>query len=106
MVAVIRDQLIDGVTVIPCRLNGPRGIVKSILVHDDSSLVLIDTGFNEADATLISAALARLGRSPADLTSCVITHHHLDHVGGLPALRARASFPVVSHELEAEAIQK
>jgi glyoxylase-like metal-dependent hydrolase (beta-lactamase superfamily II) len=106
MVAVIRDEAIDGATVIPCRLNGPRGIVKSILFHDDSSAVLVDTGFNEADAVLITQALRRLGRSLSDLTMCVITHHHLDHVGGLKALRAQGSFPLVSHELDAAGIAK
>jgi len=32
MVSILKDIPIDGVKIVPCRVNGPRGIVKSFLV--------------------------------------------------------------------------
>jgi glyoxylase-like metal-dependent hydrolase (beta-lactamase superfamily II) len=96
---------IPGIEVVHCRLNGPRGIVKAFLLHDDQSVVLIDTGYNDADADLIVERLLAIGREPSDLAMCIITHYHGDHVGGLAKLRSLASFPVVSHALDAEKIE-
>ena len=106
MVTILKDIPIPGVEVIPCRLNGPRGVVKAFLLHDDRSLVLVDTGFSEADADLIVERLDRIGRSPADLQMCIITHCHGDHVGGLKKLRELGNFAVVGHEQDAAAIEK
>lgn len=105
MVTVLKDTQIPGVEVIPCRLNGPRGIVKSFLAYDDDSLVVIDTGFSDADGDLIAERIERLGRTPADVTYCVITHRHGDHTGGLKRLRSLATFPVVAHENEAQGVE-
>src|SRR3712207_8157312 len=35
----------------------------------------------------ILAAIRRIGRSPADLTSIVLSHGHRSHIGGLAALK-------------------
>ncbi|HLH22225.1 MAG TPA: MBL fold metallo-hydrolase [Chloroflexota bacterium] len=106
MVTVLKDIPVPGVEVIPCRLNGPRGIVKAFLLHDDAATVLVDTGFSDADADLIVERLARIGRSPADLTMCVLTHRHGDHVGGLKKLRGLGNFAVVAHEDEAKGVEQ
>jgi len=102
MVTVIKDVPIDGVKVIACRPNGPRGIVKAFLLYDDNSTVLVDAGFTAADGVLIREALAGIGRKPSNLAMCIVTHHHLDHVGGLKELLTDASFPVVSHPAAAD----
>ena len=44
MVSILKDIPIDGVKIVPCRVNGPRGIVKSFLVTGDERLILVDTG--------------------------------------------------------------
>lgn len=104
MVTILKDIPIPGVEVIPCRQNGPRGIVKAFLVYDDDSLVLVDSGYSDEDADLVLQRIAKIGRSIADLSACVITHRHSDHVGGLRKLRALGEFAVISHELEAEGV--
>jgi glyoxylase-like metal-dependent hydrolase (beta-lactamase superfamily II) len=105
LVAVLKDIPIPGVEVIPCRLTGRRGVVKAFVLHDDQSTVLVDTGFSDADADIIVERLAKVGRSPSDMTMCIITHRHIDHVGGLKKLRSLAEFPVIAHELEAADVQ-
>ncbi|MBS0309642.1 MAG: hydroxyacylglutathione hydrolase [Proteobacteria bacterium] len=57
------------------------------LVHDTRHAVAIDPG----DAAPILAALHQHGLS---LTAIVLTHHHADHVGGVPKLLQHFNVPV------------
>jgi hydroxyacylglutathione hydrolase len=57
------------------------------LIHDGVHAVAIDPG----DAAPIRAALAE---HRLTLTSILLTHHHADHIGGVPELLAHASVPV------------
>ncbi|MFO1399317.1 MAG: hydroxyacylglutathione hydrolase [Burkholderiales bacterium] len=57
------------------------------LLRHGTAAVVVDPG----DATPVQAALAREGLT---LTAILATHHHGDHVGGIPALLARYPVPV------------
>ena len=54
------------------------------LLHADGMATVIDPG----DAVPVEATLARLD---IQLHSILVTHHHSDHIGGIPALRERWS---------------
>lgn len=57
------------------------------IVHDGMNAAAIDPG----DAEPIRAALAA---HHLTLTAILLTHHHADHIGGVPALLAHAKVPV------------
>lgn len=57
------------------------------LLHNDQSAVVVDPG----DAAPVEAALQRLGLR---LVGILVTHHHGDHIGGLPALLKHHKVPV------------
>ena len=57
------------------------------LIHDGQSAAVVDPG----DSVPILAALKALGLS---LTAILLTHHHPDHIGGVPALLRHAAVPV------------
>jgi N-acyl homoserine lactone hydrolase len=71
-------------------------------VEHDDRLLLIDTGesasvrdiafarFDVEQEQELPAALAAVGLSVADVSEVVLTHHHGDHVDGLPYVRAPA----------------
>lgn len=65
------------------------GLINCYFVLEDDGLTLVDTGI-AGTAPLLIAAVERLGRP---LRRIVLTHAHVDHVGGLDALHAR--FPEV-----------
>ena len=59
-------------------------------------LTLVDTGMPGSEETILGY-LEGLGLDAGDLARIVITHHHLDHVGSLAALKARTCAQVLAH---------
>jgi hydroxyacylglutathione hydrolase len=57
------------------------------LVHDGTHAAVVDPG----DAAPVRAALAA---HDLRLTAILLTHHHADHIGGVPALLAEWDVPV------------
>ncbi len=106
MVSILKDIPIEGIEIIPCRINGPRGIVKSFLLLGEERTILVDTGFSDADSDLIIERLEKAGRKHDDLKLCILTHRHGDHVGGLKKLKRVLKFALMAHELDVEGIKK
>lgn len=96
---------IEGVHTIPCRLNGPRGVVKAFLIEGDGELLLVDTGFSDEDGNLILEAVKALGKDTREMRSCVLTHRHRDHIGGLKRLQATVRMRTLAHSADAPEIE-
>ena len=78
--------------------------ISVLLVADSDGWMLIDTGVRSG-ALRIQEALSTLGAGPQDLRYIYLTHHHGDHIGGLPAVRWWATeAEVVASEHEAQII--
>ncbi len=91
-------QLAPGVWRLP---TAPYDLVNSFLfAGGDGSLVLLDAGTRRAPRALL-AALAGLGRQPADVTHLVLSHAHQDHAGGARAVLDATGSAVLAHEREA-----
>lgn len=67
----------------------PNGI-SVLLLREGAGWTLVDTGLGLVSAARIQSALGELGAGPSDLRRIVLTHHHPDHIGGLPGMRAWA----------------
>jgi glyoxylase-like metal-dependent hydrolase (beta-lactamase superfamily II) len=70
------------------------------LLLDGRDVTLVDGGWPR-DFGLVTASLAQVGRSPADVVAIVLTHAHRDHMGTAAEFQRRHDVPVLSHHREA-----
>jgi metallo-beta-lactamase class B len=71
--------------------------LASYLITTPEGHVLIDTGMPEANAQ-IKASIAKLGFKVADIKYLLNTHAHIDHAGGLAALKQETGAQLVAGE--------
>jgi phosphoribosyl 1,2-cyclic phosphodiesterase len=69
--------------------SGSRG--NATLVEAGSTLLMVDCGFSCRET---ERRMARLGRSPDQLTAILVTHEHGDHIRGVPVLARKYGVPV------------
>jgi len=70
--------------------------VNTVLIAEDE-LTLIDTGVPGSLPGILNL-IRRLGRSVEEITTVIITHNHVDHIGGLPELKKHTVAKVYAHE--------
>ncbi|MBV9455181.1 MAG: MBL fold metallo-hydrolase [Rubrobacter sp.] len=81
---------------------GIPNAISVLLLDDSDGWTLVDTGMH-GSALRIQEALATLGAGPDELTRIYLTHHHLDHIGGLSAVRwwaTQAQVGAIEHEAQ------
>lgn len=70
-------------------------------LDSDGRVTLVDCGTARAPRRIVEA-LAGIGRTPADVTRIVLTHAHIDHVGGAHELIRRTALSGAEiHEADA-----
>ena len=83
-------EIVPNVHLIP----GLRGANAYLLTGEN--LTLVDAGMPGSEGTIL-AYIEGLGLDPNDLACIVATHHHMDHVGSVTALKERTPALVVVH---------
>ncbi|HWU23587.1 MAG TPA: MBL fold metallo-hydrolase [Nocardioides sp.] len=73
--------------------------VNWALVTEGDALTVVDAGYPN-DAKALLASISAIGRRPEDVEAILLTHAHLDHIGGVPALLAVKAAPVLTGEAE------
>ena len=75
------------------------GPVNAYAIEDrDGGLCLFDSGLGSREAAgAMAEGLARIGRSPRDISRIVVSHGHIDHYGGAAALLEQAGHEVPVH---------
>ncbi|MEV6066227.1 MBL fold metallo-hydrolase [Nocardia sp. NPDC052001] len=81
------DQISDSVYVVA----GTN--VNWALVTDGSGVTVIDAGY-PADAADLRDSVRQIGHQLSDIAAVLLTHAHLDHIGGIPALVEQVGMPV------------
>jgi metallo-beta-lactamase class B len=76
-----------------------------IYLLDVGELVLIDTGAGESYDALLRN-IKELGLDPAKIKTVILTHCHIDHIGGARRFREALGCRLIMHELDAQAVER
>ncbi len=67
--------------------------VNWILLKDGNDLTLIDSGYPR-DIDALEASIRSIGGQPEDVRAILLTHAHIDHIGGINHFHAKSGTPV------------
>ena len=67
-------------------------------------LILIDTGAGWSVENIIGT-IKKLGFNPKDLAKIILTHCHIDHIGGVPEIKKRFGSKIYIHKLDAPPLE-
>jgi glyoxylase-like metal-dependent hydrolase (beta-lactamase superfamily II) len=96
-------RIANGIEMLEIEANltqGP-GIIHPVLIWDDNEVILVDTGF-PGQFPQFAEAIQKAGVSIERLTKVIITHHDLDHIGGLSGLLKHSpqKIELLAHRME------
>ncbi len=77
----------------------------SVYLLDVGELILIDAGAGPS-AERIEKNIAGLGLDPGKISTLILTHCHIDHVGGAHWFKGRFNPEIVMHEIDAAAVER
>ncbi|WP_424189049.1 MBL fold metallo-hydrolase [Actinokineospora sp. G85] len=69
------------------------GSVNWVLLTDGAAVTLVDCGY-PADFPAVRHSVEATGHRLGDIAAVLLTHAHVDHIGGLPALLDEVDVPV------------
>jgi len=69
----------------------------NVILIAEQELTLIDTG-HDGDSSQIINFIHELGRSVEEISLIILTHNHVDHVGGLAEIRRHTSAKIAIHK--------
>ncbi len=98
------EEIVKGVYIVGSSdITDPKDC--SVYLADVGELVLIDTG-GGTSVDAITGNIARLGLDPAKITTIILTHCHIDHIGGAHVFKKRFGSRIVMHELDADVVER
>ncbi|MEY8743740.1 MBL fold metallo-hydrolase [Bacillales bacterium AN1005] len=85
--------------------NRQKQVITPVILQDEIDTILIDCGYPNF-VPLLEEAANRHNLTLQSMTKLIVTHHDMDHVGSLAALkRAYPHIQIIAHELEAPYIE-
>jgi len=97
-------QIEDGVFLVgSADISDSRDCMVYLL--DLEELVMIDTGSGPG-LNMIISNIRYLGFDPARLSTIILTHCHIDHVGGAHEFKKRYGARIIMHNLDAAVVER
>ncbi len=79
--------------------------VNWVLLREGTDLTLVDAGYPEY-AAQVEESVRRIGGRPEDVRGILVTHGHVDHIGGLAHFRHAFGTPVFAHPAEVPHVRR
>ena len=99
------EQIVDGVWLV----GGPNISMSedaTVFVIDFSGeLIMIDTGAGRSARTLVRN-IEGAGLDPKKISTVILTHCHIDHIGSAPYFRENFGCKLAAHDKDADAIEE
>jgi metallo-beta-lactamase class B len=76
----------------------------AFVVDCGEELVMIDSGAGRS-VEILEKNIRELGLDPQKISTLILTHCHIDHIGGAPHFKHKFHCKLVAHERDAEAIE-
>ncbi|MCJ7546489.1 MAG: MBL fold metallo-hydrolase [Deltaproteobacteria bacterium] len=77
----------------------------AVYIIDLGELVMIDAGAGSSYDELV-LNIEQLGLDPAKLTTIILTHCHIDHIGGAPRFHEAFGCQLIMHRLDAAPVEQ
>src|ERR1035437_1668138 len=99
-------EILPGVHVVPLSrgAGAPGGAMNICLLEEDGKITMVDAGLPVSSAGLL-AYMEGMGLAPQAIRRIIITHHHIDHVGGLNEILELSGAEVWAHRDDAAVIE-
>lgn len=75
-----------------------------VYLVDAGELILVDSGAGRSFDRLVDNILI-LGFTPEKISTVIVTHSHIDHIGALSRFQQRYGAQIIAHSLDAKAIE-
>ncbi|OPY05084.1 MAG: Metallo-beta-lactamase L1 precursor [Syntrophus sp. PtaB.Bin001] len=98
-------QVINGIYLIAGANVTSSEDAAAYLVEFGKELVMIDSGAGRT-AELLERNIREVGLDPENISTIVLTHRHIDHIGGAPYFRRLFGCRIVMHDLDADAVEQ
>ncbi len=98
------DVIIEGVYLV----GGPNFSMSEdatvFIIDFSGELIMIDSGAGRSARTLVSN-IESAGLDPKKISTLILTHCHIDHIGAAPYFRETFGCKLAAHDLDARAIE-
>ena len=105
---IVSDLVTEELKNLHLQSNKVEAGINVLLIKKEEKLILLDTGSGYhfgANAGKLLGALNELGIEPTDITDIVITHAHIDHIGGILDKEDHFIFPSAKYYIAEQEFQ-
>jgi glyoxylase-like metal-dependent hydrolase (beta-lactamase superfamily II) len=99
------EMIAEGV----CLIGGPnisRSDDATVFIIDfNGELVMIDSGAG-GSSRILQNNMEAAGLDPKAISTLILTHCHIDHIGSAPDFREQFGCRIIMHELDADAVEE